>query len=380
MNPTSLAAGAPPDVSLQPEWQHQVEAWRELIAQCARKPSRKRVHALRRLTLRLRAAMEHELQGQARGSAAARAVKRWEKAGKKLRRALGPVRDADVYMARLDGLRNPVGGATGGKPDLSPRCLREIDKLEARLEAERQSGAEELMAVLAAQSKRLNRRSLEMEETLSSGMGAKTRSTAQAALETFAELTGEFPALDATNLHAYRKRLKQALYLAEISAAADPLAKRLAAAFRRFIWPPASGTIGRRWLGRLRTPFPPTASRTVWPRCWRRWLRGSEKGSWPLPPHRRAVPDQRRRDSAFGKVKTFWSETVRPPGCKHLSRRAIKKPHENSVSRGRPTAYSRFVIPGCAAEGRRIRLVNEFGQARRGGIGHDSQRTARRQA
>jgi CHAD domain-containing protein len=177
--------------------------------------------------------MEHELQGQARGSAAARAVKRWEKAGKKLRRALGPVRDADVYMARLDGLRNPVGGATGGKPDLSPRCLREIDKLEARLEAERQSGAEELMAVLAAQSKRLNRRSLEMEETLSSGMGAKTRSTAQAALETFAELTGEFPALDATNLHAYRKRLKQALYLAEISAAADPLAKRLAAAFRK---------------------------------------------------------------------------------------------------------------------------------------------------
>ena len=233
MNPASLPVGVPPDVSLQPEWQHQVEAWRELITRCARKPSRKRVHALRRLTLRLHVAMKHRLQEPAGDSSAAHAFKGWKKEAKKLRRALGPVRDADVYMARLDGLRNPAGGEHGGKPELSQRCLHEIDKLKARLEAERQAGAEKLVSVLAAHCKRLSRLSLEMEEALASGMPTKPLSTAKAALKMFADVTSKFPALDATNLHAYRKRLKQALYLAEISASTDPLAKRLAAAFRK---------------------------------------------------------------------------------------------------------------------------------------------------
>jgi CHAD domain-containing protein len=233
MNSDSSPSAIEPDPSLQPEWQRQVEAWRGLLAQCARKPSRKRVHALRRLTLRLRVAMDHGLQEQARDSAAARAVKRWKKEGKNLRRALEPVRDADVYMARLDGLRNPIGGALAAKPEVSQHCLREIDKLAARLEAERQSAAEELVDLLAAHSKRLNRRSQEMEESLASAMPAENRSTAQAALIIFAELTSAFPALDGANLHAYRKRLKHALYLAEISAATDPLARRLAAAFRK---------------------------------------------------------------------------------------------------------------------------------------------------
>jgi hypothetical protein len=233
MNSNFLPVEVPLDVSLQPEWQRQVEGWRDLITQCARKPSRKRVHTLRRLTLRLRVAMEQGVQEQARDSAAARAVKRWKKEGAKLRRALEPVRDADVYMARLDGLRVPVGGALAAKPELSQRCLREIEKLEAQLEAERESAAEELTAVLAEHSERLIRRSRQMERSVAPRMAKMPGLTAQAALEIFAELASEFPALDGSNLHAYRRRLKQALYLAEISAVTDPLAKRLAAAFRK---------------------------------------------------------------------------------------------------------------------------------------------------
>jgi hypothetical protein len=233
MNFNSLPSDGHPDLSFQLEWQPQVKAWRDLLAQCARKPSRKRIHTLRSFTLRLRVALEYWLLEQAPDPTAARAFRRWYKEGKLLRRALEPVRDADVYLARLDGLRDTLGGAPDGEPKLSPRCLREMDKLESRLKQQRQAGTHALMTAVDSRRKRLSRLSKEMEEALAPRMPSRVRSTRQAALRIFAGLASEFPKLDSTNLHAYRKRLKQALYLAEISSAADPLARRLAAAFRK---------------------------------------------------------------------------------------------------------------------------------------------------
>jgi len=233
MNSASLPIGGRPAISLQAEWQQQVGAWRDLLAQCARKPSRGRVHALRSLTLRLRAALEYRLHEQGQDPAAADVLRRWNKEGKKLRRALQPVRDADVYLARLDGLRKTLGGAVDGEPKLSPRCLREMDKLEIRLKQRRQTGIDKLMAVLDAHANRLNRASKEMEAALASPMPSGVSSTAHVALRIFAGLAGEFPGLDSANLHTFRTRLKPALYLADISAAADPLAGQLATAFRK---------------------------------------------------------------------------------------------------------------------------------------------------
>ncbi len=233
MNSGSFPSGRLPAAPLQPEWRQQVGAWRDLLAQCARKPSRKRVHALRSLTLRLRAALDYRLQEQPQHPAVASALKRWNKEGKKLRRALQPVRDADVYLAKLGGLRETLLGAPGSEPKLSPRCLREMDKLENRLIRRRHEGADKLITVIDAHGKRLNRLSEEMETALSSGMRPKAGSTAQTAVRMFAGLASDLPDLDGANLHAYRKRLKPALYLAEISAAADPMAGRLAAAFRK---------------------------------------------------------------------------------------------------------------------------------------------------
>lgn len=214
-------------------WRQQVEAWRELLAQCARKPSRKRVHALRSITLRLRVGLKHRLPERAADSTAARAFRRWSKAGKKLRKALEPLRDADVYLARLDSLRQSLKGTRADKPPLSPRCLRQIEKFEGRLERRRQKGIGELMPLLDSRSVRLIRLSTEMEAALALHLHAGVNSTGQAALKIFSELTTELPDLNSANLHAYRKRLKNALYLAEISAANDPLAARLAAAFRK---------------------------------------------------------------------------------------------------------------------------------------------------
>jgi hypothetical protein len=108
-----------------------------------------------------------------------------------------------------------------------------MDKLESRLKQQRQAGTHALMTAVDSRRKRLSRLSKEMEEALAPRMPSRVRSTRQAALRIFAGLASEFPKLDSTNLHAYRKRLKQALYLAEISSAADPLARRLAAAFRK---------------------------------------------------------------------------------------------------------------------------------------------------
>jgi hypothetical protein len=143
------------------------------------------------------------------------------------------VRETDVQMARLDRLHNSVGRGLKDDTPLSPRCICEIDKFENRLKRRRLAGVDKLRTVLDAQSKRLNRLSKEMEAALALQMPSTVQSTAQAALRIFTELNSELPNLSAANLHNYRKRLKPALYLAQISATTDPLAKRLATAFRQ---------------------------------------------------------------------------------------------------------------------------------------------------
>jgi hypothetical protein len=233
VNSSSLSPEIQPDASLLPEWRQQVQAWRDLLAQCARKPSRKRIHALRSLTLRLRVGLKHRLPKHSADSTVAHAFRHWCKEGKKLRKALEPLRDADVYLARLDSLRTTLKGTRDGEPQLSPRCLRQIDKLECRLKRQRDAGTDKLKSILDDRGKCLNRVSTEMETALAPHLLSGEHSTGQAALKIFSGLAGELPDLDSANLHAYRRRLKHALYLAEISAASDPLAARLAAAFRK---------------------------------------------------------------------------------------------------------------------------------------------------
>ena len=220
-------------ILLQPEWLRRLDAWRGLLARCTLKPSRKNVHALRSLTLRLRVALQQRLRERGADSVAADAFRRWIKEGKKLRKALEPVRDADVHLARLSSLRSRLQGTENGAMQPSPRCLREISQLEGRLKRQRQRGIGELAAVIDARGKRLNRLSGEIETALQPRLPSTAQSTAQAAWEIFARQAREIHELDSTNLHTYRKRLKHALYLAEISAATDPLARRLTADFKK---------------------------------------------------------------------------------------------------------------------------------------------------
>jgi CHAD domain-containing protein len=232
VNLALLPPGEQPAAPHLPEWRQRLEAWRASLSQCARKPSRKSVHVLRTLTLRLRAGLEHSLE-QAADPATERAFQRWSKDAKKLRKALEPVRNADVYLDRLDSIRDSHGKTPESESRLSPLCAREIAKLQDRLLRKRMTGIDKLRLFIGAHGKRLNRLSNEMEAALEPAMPAQAPSTAQAALDIFAHVAKELPSLDAGNLHEYRKRLKQALYLAELSAASDPVAERLTAAFRK---------------------------------------------------------------------------------------------------------------------------------------------------
>jgi CHAD domain-containing protein len=240
MNSASLLTGGQHGPSLPPpglrsSGRQQLAAWRELLDRCARKPSRKRVHALRVATLRLCAALEHELRGQDADAPAVRAFKRWKKEAEKLRRALRPVRDCQVQRQRLAGVQAGILTASPGSlPAAKDRCLGEIQILDDRQVKRCQAKSEELLAWIEGRRKRLRRRSTELEELLApEAMACGPDSTAEAALQFFALLASAFPRLSGANLHAYRRRLKNAVYLADLSAATDPLSLRLAKTFKK---------------------------------------------------------------------------------------------------------------------------------------------------
>jgi CHAD domain-containing protein len=176
--------------------------------------------------------LEQQLHELPKDTAAADTFKRWNKAGKNLRKALQPVRDTDVYLAKLESLRD-AAGMPGDDQKLSTRCLRELDKLESKLLKRREKKADALLAVIDEQGMRLSRTSEEMEAALAAQTRPEKGSNAQAAMRIFTRLAIDLPDLDRSNLHDYRKRLKSSLYLAESSAAADPRAERLAATFRK---------------------------------------------------------------------------------------------------------------------------------------------------
>ncbi len=217
----------------RPEGRSQVEAWRRLLAACGRKAGRRRVHELRVATLRLQAQLEHGLGALEAEAPAARAARRWNKQAGKLRRVLGPVRDADVYLGKLAGLHESAAGPGGARLHSSRILLRQIDALERRFARQRECAAKELMAEIADRRERLEQTSREMGAALAPQAPRMGGAGASAVRELLAGLAAEFPELSGDNLHEFRMRIKKVRYLAEIYAAADPQAGRQAAALRK---------------------------------------------------------------------------------------------------------------------------------------------------
>jgi len=230
MNSPSLPSRGQPHAAAQPEFRRQVEEWRQLLSQCGRKPTRKSVHGLRVATLRVQAVVECWLRGQEPDAPATRAAECWIKQGKKLRRVLNPVREADVSLAKLARLRASTAEPPEGQPPCGRSCLRQIGELERRLAERRQAAAKELVAGIEDRRKRLERLSSELEAALAPH---PCSCSAEELRTRVAGLREKFPELDAKSLHPFRKRIKKVRYLAEISAATDPLAGQQAVTLRR---------------------------------------------------------------------------------------------------------------------------------------------------
>lgn len=223
----------PTDEASGPEWRRQFEEWRQQIAECERKPSRGRVHALRVATLRLQAQLEYWLPPGKPGDPATRAARRWDRQARKLRRALSPVRAADVYVEKLARLRESAAEGTEGQPQCSRSCLRQIGKLEERFARQRQQAARRLRTEFEVRRERLIRLSRDLEAALEAPGLRDARHGAVALKDMISRLRVEFPELNGETLHAFRKRVKAARYLAEVTAETDPVAQRQAATLSR---------------------------------------------------------------------------------------------------------------------------------------------------
>jgi CHAD domain-containing protein len=208
----SLADGHA-DESFQRQWQQQLDAWRRLLAQCGKKPSRKRVHGLRVGTLRIQALLEF-WQGTHGCDPAADAVKGWSRQAKKLRKALQPVRSAEVYLGQLAGLGKKLDGAGTG-----PDCAREISALERRFVRRRKAAVKEVIEAIGDRGARLERWGKEIGDAVREPVAEDAG--AAGVREQIAGLRDEFPALTADCLHAFRKRVKNLRYLAEFVAERD---------------------------------------------------------------------------------------------------------------------------------------------------------------
>jgi CHAD domain-containing protein len=228
MNSSKRSAAAQP-LTLR----DRVAAWRELLEECGRKPTRKRVHALRVATLRIQAELEYEIPGLPNASHQAQAILRFGRFAEKLRAALAPVRELDVWIAKLQRLRTSLVKSSAYIPRTTKECVQQIEQLEDRLKKKRRSAAQTLARQIAKRSNDLAEVAQEIYEDASDRKIGGDPHPVESILKQFAAVVAEFPAFDSQNLHDFRKAIKKVRYLAEIHQHADPQCGRIAASVKK---------------------------------------------------------------------------------------------------------------------------------------------------
>jgi CHAD domain-containing protein len=213
---------------VQPHWNEQLEAWRTLLAKCGRKPTRKRVHGLRVATLRLQALIGQWLKEHLADDAAGRAATRWMKQAEKLRKALSPLRDGDVYLEKVEAMRSPETAGAREESRSSEHYLKQVEALERKLKRKRDSAEKEMKTLVERRHERLKQAGIEMEERFADPAIWLGLDSAAAVREIVEQLASEAPIVNATTLHEFRKRAKNARYLAELTAERDPIAAQQA--------------------------------------------------------------------------------------------------------------------------------------------------------
>lgn len=205
-----------------------MEVWRQLLDRCERKPTRKRVHALRVVTLRLQAELDTELAELPRASHQAQAILAFSKQGEKLRKALGPVRELDVWIGKLQQLRAGLVEPGEYVPRSTRQCIRQLEQFESRLKGNRRRVEKKLIAAIKRRRDEFAASARDLGADLAGRTVSDGPNAAGNIRARFAEIAKSFAALDEENLHEFRKRIKQVRYIAEIHPS-DPACAQIAA-------------------------------------------------------------------------------------------------------------------------------------------------------
>jgi CHAD domain-containing protein len=200
---------------------NRLAAWQELLALCGRKVTRKRVHALRVVTLRMQAELERDLAELPHASHQAQAILRFSKQAEKLRQALSPVRELDVWIGKLRKLRASLSETGAYVPRSMQESIRGIDRLEARLKKKRTNAEKKLLSAIEKRGGHLVQASEDVDKSLSDSVFGADAAIAAELISRFRAVRAEFPTFDEENLHDFRKRIKTVRYLAELHAGAD---------------------------------------------------------------------------------------------------------------------------------------------------------------
>jgi CHAD domain-containing protein len=188
-----------------------VEAFNTAVTQCVEDAAPEAVHAVRTGSRRLQATLEAMLREGAAASLQ-QAAKGWLRQLKQVRRAAGTVRDLDVHRKLLEhwiaNENSPIEKQAG--------------VLDAWLKSRRKHLASDMQKKIGKRRQDLEQRQAAFLAVIDSVPldGARVPRSADAvALEQFVRAADAMPALDAENLHDFRKATKKARYVAESGCA-----------------------------------------------------------------------------------------------------------------------------------------------------------------
>lgn len=233
MNLDEIPLSAQTSPNTRPDWQKRFEQWREILAECGRKPGKSRVHALRVATLRLKAELNYWIRPVNGDNGAHQIAARWNKQAGKLRKTLSEVRETDVYLAKLEGLRGSLTEPQAHHLRTNRASLSQLDRLERRLLGLRKAAARKLIRRIANRRQRLLDAGTGLEQALQSLIAPVVRLGSSEIARQFSAVADDFPHLDVDNLHDFRKRIKIVRYLAELFKGQDTAVDRMAVALRR---------------------------------------------------------------------------------------------------------------------------------------------------
>jgi CHAD domain-containing protein len=218
-----LAHSEPPGQN----WRQKLEFWCEQLRECARKPSRRRVHGLRAATLRLQAELDETLQHSTTAPAAVRAAQRWHRKARRVRKLLAPVRDADVCLALLATFHDPDARAGRAESPEARDSRRAMKLLSRSLHRKREAARKRMILTLETRQDRIEAAAREVGQRL---VGAEPPHVDHSnALEAIvSELTAAAQRLTPDALHAFRKLAKTGRYLAEHCPQTDTRAQEVA--------------------------------------------------------------------------------------------------------------------------------------------------------